>query len=186
MRRRPRLHDVVEWSRPRPRGAGQTAASGLKSAAKVVGLVVIAAVELVADGGGWAFEGDHYLSRARTPADPTMWIQCLDCTVVSGTAPWMPAQWADRPMLRMSATRAWVEPPGVNMQIDLDVMRFRLVELRAAGGRRARGRRAIPRVDTRCEAEIAGPGAEVLVRGSWLAIAWLAHLGGWPDPARNG
>ena len=74
----------------------------------------------------------------------------------------------------MSSTAAWTTPPGLPGRIELDMAAYRLVAL-APGGQR------LGPVD-RCVATVAGQGAEFRISGLSLAVAWLGHLGGWPDP----
>ncbi|MGW8564821.1 hypothetical protein [Isoptericola sp. NPDC055881] len=86
----------------------------------------------------------------------------------------MPGQHADRPMLHLSATRAWVVPPGLPRRVDLDLTALRLVGIVADGDLTG------PADD--CTAHVAGADGDFELHGPWIAIAWLGHLAGWPDP----
>lgn len=114
-------------------------------------------------------------ARQRLPRDPSEEIRAFRCTVVGGTAPWMPSKHADRPTFHMSATAAWIVPPGVPRRTDLD-----LASLRATHVLRLRG---IAGLAGDSRATVVGPQIEIEVLGPWIAIAWLGHLGHWPDPA---
>ncbi|WP_166852922.1 hypothetical protein [Isoptericola sp. BMS4] len=114
------------------------------------------------------------IGRRRLPRDPERSIRGFTCTVRSGTAPWMPGEHADRPVLHLSATKAWVVPPGVPRRVDLDPPGLRLVSLTV-------GHEPTDLADE-CTATVAGRGIELEVCGPWIALAWLGRLAGWPDP----
>jgi hypothetical protein len=113
------------------------------------------------------------LARKRLPRDPQEEIDGFACKVVGATAPWMPSKYADPAWLRMSATGAWISPPGLPRRINLDLTAYRLAQLLPDG----RTGPADP-----CIATIAGQESEFKISGPWLAVAWLGHLAGWPDP----
>jgi hypothetical protein len=115
------------------------------------------------------------VARRRLPHDPSEQIPGFSCTVVGGTAPWLPSKHADRPMLHMSATTAWIVPPGLPRRIDLDLQNLRATRLIADRG--------IAGLAGDCTATLLDREIEFQVRGPWIAIAWLGHLGRWPDPA---
>jgi hypothetical protein len=112
--------------------------------------------------------------RRRLPRDPDRQIRGFTSTVVGGTAPWMPGKHADRPLVHMSATTAWIAPPGPPRRIDLDLPSLRLTRLIPD--------RDIVGPTDGCTATLVGPEVEIEVHGPWIAIAWLGHLGRWPDP----
>jgi hypothetical protein len=145
----------------------------------VAAYVVVNLVLVVFLGDGLDFPdfGSSRGSRRRLPKDPDQEITDLWCPVTSGNAPWMPGKYADPASLRMSSVAAWIVPPGLPRRIELDLTEYHLVHVNQEGALRHRG-------DV-CVALIAGPGYEFAIRGSWLAIAWLGHLAGWPDPGRE-
>ncbi|GAA1727399.1 hypothetical protein GCM10009809_23900 [Isoptericola hypogeus] len=169
------MEDVIAWRRPS--GRRRNARWGAETA--LLGAMVAVDFALsIATSGVPASDASGFSSRRpRVPADPSALLPDLQCLVVAGTAPWMPATWADRPVLRVTRVRTWLAMPGVRADVDLDLATLVLVSLAVAPGERSR-----LSLDTRCDATVSGPGAEFVVQGSWLAIAWLGHVAGWPDP----
>jgi hypothetical protein len=164
---RPRLGDLIEWRPPVP-------SSGVRRIGfdAIRGLVVVVAGVLAFGSNGSLDLGR--VSRRRLPDDPGAEILDLSCRVTDGTAPWMPGPYADRPVLRMSSTTAWIQPPGLRPRVELDLSRHRLTGMRHLF--------SAPGPEGVVSAEIVGPETQVTVRGPWIAIAWLGHLAGWPDP----
>jgi hypothetical protein len=136
----------------------------------VVGVAIFLALD------AWSVQLDPpaRLARMRLPQDPHEEINGFACKVDGGDAPWMPGKYADPSWLRMSAASAWISPPGLPRRVDLDLTVHHLVRLLPDGDQTGP---ADP-----CTATIAGPESEFTIRGPWLAIAWLGHLAGWPDP----
>jgi len=168
---RPRLGDLIEWRPPAPpsgaRRVGFNAIRGLV-------VVVAGAVALGSNGLTPSSLDLGRVSRRRLPDDPGEEILEFSCRVTDGTAPWMPGSHADRPVLRMSSTSAWIQPPGLRSRVELDLSRHRLTGMRHLF--------SVPGPEGMVSAEIVGPETQVTVRGTWIAIAWLGHLAGWPDP----
>jgi len=113
----------------------------------------------------------------RVPRDPAQPVAELPCVVVGGTAPWAAAPGEDRPHLWATAPRFWVELPGEGGEVELDRATLALRSFAVVPGQDGP-----VTLDTRCEATVAGPGLELVLQGSWLAVAWLGHLARWPDP----
>lgn len=142
-------------------------------------LAFLALAALAGGGGGGAGEAwfEQPDSRRRVPGDPEEALSLDGFRVESGTAAWMPPAWADRPRLRASSTRAWIEPPGLAAPVPLDLDSLELVGLEPVHGR------SVAHEDAQCRGRLVGPGTDVVVRGPWIAFAWLGRLAGWPDPA---
>jgi len=58
----------------------------------------------------------------------------------------------------------------------LDLERLALRSLRRDDGDAPR------RVYDQCRARLVGDSVDVRLEGPWIALAWLGHVGGWPDP----
>ncbi|WP_309063303.1 hypothetical protein [Streptomyces sp.] len=173
MSRQPRIRDVVTWRPPSKRSRG------LRLARNVLGGLVWAfgaAIDLASNmvGGASQVDSPNALARKRLPCDPHEEISGFECKVVDGNAAWVPSRHADPAWLRMSATAVWITPPGLPRRIELDVEAYRLVQLTPDDQRLGPA--------DRCVATITGQGVEFRISGPWLAVAWLGHLGGWPDP----
>ncbi|WP_139820986.1 hypothetical protein [Krasilnikoviella flava] len=179
---RPRVQDVISWRRPRrPRPSlrgGIQAATGLLSAAVDLAVSV---------GSGTASTSDLSTlgtEPPRVPQDPAQPVPELPCVVVGGTAGRPAATGAGRQHLWATRDRLWVEPsasaaepPVGEVELDRTTLALRSLAL-------APGEPGPWTLETPCTATITGPGTEIVVEGSWLAIAWLGHLAGWPDPGR--
>jgi hypothetical protein len=181
---RPRVQDVISWRRPRrPRPSvrgGIQAATGLLSAAVDLAVSVGSGTASTADLSTLGTE------PPRVPQDPEQPVAELPCVVVGGTAGRPPATGAERPHLWAARDRTWVEHPATaedapHGDVELDRATLTLRSLALAPGEPGPWT-----LDTPCTATITGPGTEIVVEGSWLAIAWLGHLAGWPDPGRPG
>jgi hypothetical protein len=171
-----RVQDAISWRRPRRPRRGARARVG--AAAGIVGAAVDLA--LSAAGGTSATSLDDGLlgtQHPRVPRDPAQPVAELPCVVVGGVAPWEPDSWAGRPRLWATARRFRVELSGADGDVDLDPSALTLRSLAVTPGERGP-----VTLDTRCDATVAGPGLEIVVQGTWLAIAWLGHLAGWRDP----
>jgi hypothetical protein len=86
----------------------------------------------------------------------------------------MPSKHADPATLHMSATAAWIVPPGIPRRIELDLPTLRPTQLNR--------QRGLARLAGAWVATVVGEQTEIQLRGPWIAIAWLGHLGHWPDP----
>jgi hypothetical protein len=67
--------------------------------------------------------------------------------------------------------------PGLH-EIELDLAAMTLTSARRVGLPWTRRKS----VDATWEVIAKGPGADLTVRGSWLFLAQLGRLGGWPEP----
>ncbi len=106
------------------------------------------------------------------PADPAGYLDLGPVELrVPGTAP---AQ-------RVRATRreVWTTPAG-RPPAQLPVQAWQVTE---AVPRDAAGRRDADAVWTLTVTDGAGPGT---LTGAWLALAWIGHLAGWPEPPGAG
>lgn len=170
----PRVQDAVSWRRPRRqrRGARESAgaATGLVRAAVDLALSI---ANGSAPAGDVSSLGDE---PPRVPRDPAEPVAELPCVVVGGTAGWLPAG-TEGAHLWSARSRTWVELPGAAADVELDRSTLALRSLTAAPGEDGPWT-----LETRCTAVIEGPGTELRLEGAWLAVAWLGHLAGWPDP----
>ncbi|MGW8566120.1 hypothetical protein [Isoptericola sp. NPDC055881] len=172
---RPRVQDTISWRRPRRRRLGARAGAG--AAVGLVSAAVDLAVSVAGGTGGVSDLSRLGTDAPRVPRDPAQPVADLPCIVVGGTAPWAPASWAGRPHLWATAGRFRVELPAPRGEVVLDPAALSLRSLVVAPGQHG-----ATTLDTRCDATVVGPDLEIVVQGTWLAIAWLGHLAGWPDP----
>lgn len=170
----PRVQDAISWRRPRRQRRGMR-----ESAGAATGLVR-AAVDLalsIANGNAPAGDvsslGDE---PPRVPRDPAEPVAELPCVVVGGTADWLPAG-TEGVSLWAAPSRTWVELPGEAADVELDRTALTLRSLTLAPAEQGPWT-----LEARCSATVTGPGQELVLEGSWLAIAWLGHLARWPDP----
>ncbi|MFC7877625.1 hypothetical protein [Isoptericola sp. NPDC057391] len=170
----PRVQDAISWRRPKRKRRGVR-----ESAGAATGLVR-AAVDLalsIANGNAPAGDvsslGDE---PPRVPRDPAEPVAELPCVVAGGTVDWLPAG-PEPARLWAARSRTWVELPGDADDVELDRSALTLRSLALAPGHDGPWT-----LDTPCTATLAAPRTELVVEGSWLAIAWLGHLAGWPDP----
>ncbi|MFE6969705.1 hypothetical protein [Isoptericola sp. NPDC057653] len=170
-----RVQDAISWRRPRRQRRGARASAGAATG------LVRAAVDLAMSiASGDAPAGDLSGLAAeppRVPRDPAQPVAELPCVVVGGSPSWAAATAADRPRLWATAPRFWVELPGTGGDVEVDRATLALRSLAVAPGQEGP-----VTLDTRCDATLAAPGLEIVVQGSWLAVAWLGHLAGWRDP----
>lgn len=144
---------------------------------------VLVLVLEVAGGGGSGVDRPPVISRAPVlPPEDGADIPDVRLWAESGIAPWMPARWADRPVVVGTTSGARAEPPGLAPRVELDPRLLWLVEASPDQDRRPEGFAAEPwraRVRGR---DAAGREIDVVLAGTWASLAWLGHLGGWPDP----
>lgn len=169
--RHPRIRDLVNWREPRP---ATTPAQVGKVVLHWVGIAIELVSGVLSPGLGTPVEIPSVASRQRLPRDPAEEIPGFRCTVVGGAAPWMPSVHADRATLHMSATAAWIVPPGIPRRIELDLPTLRPTQLVP--------QRGLAGLAGTWTATLVGEQTAIELRGPWIAIAWLAHLGHWPEP----
>lgn len=168
MSRQPRIRDLINWREPKP---ATTPAQIGNVALHWVGIAIELVSGVLSPGSGTPVDIPSAPGRQRLPRDPGEEIPGFRCTVVSGAAPWMPSEHADRATLHMSATAAWIVPPGIPRRIELHPPTLRPTRLMPQRG-----------LAGAWTATLVGEKTEIEVRGPWIAIAWLGHLGHWPDP----
>ena len=169
-----RVQDAISWRRPRRprRGARESAgaATGLVRAAVDLALSI---ANGNAPAGDVSSLGDD---PPRVPRDPAEPVAELPCVVAGGSAAWLPAG-TEGAHLWAARSRTWVELPGETADVELDRATLTLRSLTLAPAEQGPWT-----LEARCSATVTGPGQELVLEGSWLAIAWLGHLAGWPDP----
>ncbi|MFE5335655.1 hypothetical protein ACFQ8E_07060 [Isoptericola sp. NPDC056573] len=179
----PRVQDVISWRRPRRQRRGVRESAGAASG------LVRAAVDLalsIANGnaptGDVASLGDE---PPRVPRDPAEPVAELPCAVVGGTADRLAEVDGERPTLWTSRRRTWAALPATSgaapADVELDRTTLTLRSLTLAPAEQGPWT-----LDALCSARVTGPGTELDLEGSWLALAWLGHLAGWPDPGAPG
>jgi hypothetical protein len=116
----------------------------------------------------------------RLPAEPETDVVAV--TVEGGTASWMPARWADRPVLVATVEAARVVPPGLRPVEPVDVSRWRVTEASPVLTRH----RLVPGAPWRLRLvgdDVEGRPVDIVVQGRWWELAWLGKLAAWPDPS---
>ena len=166
----PRVAEIVEWSvdptpvRVRAVGVGPLVGSFF--------------TELVSGAGAGPVARPPRLARPRLPRAADERLD-LEFAFMEGNAPWMPPLWAGRQAIECFATRAAINPTGFDGR-DITVP---LSELRVVGCR-AKSRFVLGRHATaQWVLDLTGEGQHLTVAGPWLTLAWLGHLGGWPEPS---
>ena len=111
------------------------------------------------------------------PADPDDDVG-LGLVRLRGDAPWLPGAAGARHRVRATQRQALVEDAaGRRPPVPIPLAQLRVERARPHGvGRRDR------RAHARWTLTLTGAGT-VEVEGDWLALPWLGHLAGWPEPA---
>lgn len=168
-----RVQDAISWRRPRRQRRGVREGAG--AATGVVRAAVHLALSIAngdAPAGGLTSLGAE---PPRVPRDPERPATDLPCVVVGGSADWLPADPSEPVRLWATRSRVWVALPGGDVELDRGALSLGSLEL-------APGADGPWTLETPCSATVSGPRLRLVVEGSWLAIAWLGHLVGWPDP----
>lgn len=112
--------------------------------------------------------------------DPRIGTDPLGVVRVSGTGPGLPGgkgPW--RATVRTGALILEAHPSDdVPVDLDLPLRRLRLVDARKLG----RGGRWPRTPDARWRLHLVGAGYDVTVEGTWVLLAHLGTLAGWPQP----
>jgi hypothetical protein len=113
------------------------------------------------------------------PADPDDYVG-LGVVRLRGEAPWLPGPAGARHRLRATQRLALVDDAaGRRPPVPVPLAELRVERARPHGvGRRDR------RAHARWTLTLTGAGT-VEVEGAWLALAWLGHLAGWPEPSAS-
>lgn len=113
------------------------------------------------------------------PADPDAYVG-IGVVRVSGHAPWLPGGRSSR--RRLQATRrAVLVADAADRRVPTLVP---LEHMRIARARCHSVRRGVRYAEAPWTLTLTGAGT-VDVRGAWLALAWIGHVAGWPEPARG-
>lgn len=90
----------------------------------------------------------------------------------------MPPPWAGRQAITCFNRRAAINPTGFEGPgVTLPLAQLGIAQCRAKS-RLTRGRYAT----AHWVLALTGENQELTVAGSWLTLAWLGHLGQWPEP----
>jgi hypothetical protein len=120
------------------------------------------------------------LRRQRLPASGADPLN-LAPAFIDGHANWLPPSWAGKQMVSCGWDAATINPKGFDgtqFQIPLTTLRVMGARptTRWSGHRHATARWALTLTD----------GADTLtLTGPWLTLAWIGHLGNWPEPPRT-
>lgn len=120
---------------------------------------------------GWKFDW----SRNCVPEDGG--ILPIPDVRLRGGAPFMPALGHGVVSVGATASEAFIDPTGLDRRVVLPLSRMSIVA--AAPLKRFGQRRSY---DAKWSLELSGGDWQVTMDGPWGALAWMAHLGGWPEP----
>ncbi|MFW5461121.1 hypothetical protein ACOCJ7_00980 [Knoellia sp. CPCC 206453] len=141
---------------------------------------IVAALIALRSQGGWTLSPVN----ARVPTDPTIEMK-LDSPLVRGKASFMPRYVDDNgTFMAVYADRATVAVPRRFETVDVVVPLSAFAPFHArclSGGR-------FPKAATAEWELVLGSddtGERVTVTAPWLTLAWLGHLGGWPEPTNS-
>jgi hypothetical protein len=165
-----RVRDALEWSvdpapvRVRVGGVGQFVGSMF--------------LELLSGAGAGPVARPASLTNPRVPEGADELLE-LEPAFLEGAAPWMPPLWAGRQAVRCFSTHAAINPTGFDgRDVTIPLTGRRVIGCHAKK-RLVRGRHAT----AQWVLDLAGEGQPFTVTGPWLTLAWLGHLGGWPEPS---
>jgi hypothetical protein len=169
MSRQP-VDEVVSWAiRPTP---ARVRAAG-------VGQFLVRIVAEAFSYGGFPERPDA-LRRQKLPASRAEPLN-LAPAFMDGHANWLPPSWAGKQMVSCGWDAATINPKGFDgsqFQIPLTTLRVTSARptTRWSGHRHATARWVLTLTD----------GADTLtLTGPWLTLAWIGHLGNWPEPPRT-
>lgn len=163
----PRVADVVPWPVER--------VPLYQRIGSYLGLIVNLALVLVLRDSGTNDIGNWRLRDQRLPVPPE--TRGLGSLELEGSAPFM-SRLRPKELVDLRTDGAWINPMGLDHSVvALPLSRFKLVNLIPV--RPKRGRR-YPSAQWR--AQVLFDENTLEVTGTWLEIAWLAHLAAWPLP----
>jgi len=120
---------------------------------------------------------DRPSTQPHVPADPTALIPFPDAIKIRGTAPWLPKPALGEQDISVSSTSAWLEPGWGHPEPEIPLEQLTILSSSCRDHYRRRRRPG-----ARWTLEVGGEDAHATITGSWLSLAWLGHLGGWPEP----
>jgi len=165
-----RLGDVVTWTiEPEP------ASAGLRRARDAAAALVASVFSAM--GGVTAFGVPAPSLRARLPRDPDRQVYLGGLSIDTGS-PWTPADIGEgaTPLL-VNQRVAWTGDlgrEGAAREIPLASMHVVRVS--------PEGRAAVRTARSRWRLVASDGADEVAISGTWLALAYLGALAGWPEP----
>lgn len=113
------------------------------------------------------------------PADPDAYVD-IGLVRVQGDAPWLFEGRARRQRLQATQRAVLVtDPAGRRAPALVPVNELRIAQARPQYGRRQTRHAEAPWTLT-----LTGAG-NIEMHGAWLALAWIGHVAGWPEPARG-
>lgn len=168
------MADVVAWSvqrRPLELAVGRWVVWGVEAAVSATSLDPVP---------------ESPAAQPRVPADPDEALHLPGPAEVHGAAPWLPDPALGPQQVCASSRAAWLRPTRgaptwgtARRELPLEQLAVTSATCRDHSRRRRRA-------DARWTLELSGPAAQATLTGSWLALAWLGHLGGWPEPRPTG
>lgn len=161
----PRIRSLVAWPvdpTPLHRRAVGGARSALDLTLGVMGIGGVDAPEVLDD--------------PRLPGDASTPIGTLN---LRGDAPWLPEAAGPAGVnVELYRDRAATTPgaaPATPVTVPLSTL--------SLAGARCRTPRRGRQPDSVWEADLTGADTRLVAVGTWLSLAWAAHLAGWPDPS---
>ena len=118
----------------------------------------------------------------RVPADPDEALQLSRPAGICGTAPWLPDPALGPQRVCTSSRSAWLRPTRGSPTWDAPRRELPLDQLVVTSASCRDHYRRRRRAGARWALEVSGADARATITGSWLALAWLGHLAGWPEP----
>ena len=115
------------------------------------------------------------------PADPDAFVG-LGVVELDGRSELLPAPSARAQLVSATQRDVWLTPArSERPQHRVPVERFRIVDaVPGSGSRRPR------HADAPWRLTITDGRDTLALSGAWLALAWIGHLAGWPEPAGDG
>ncbi|MFC8504577.1 hypothetical protein ACFUC1_19655 [Pedococcus sp. NPDC057267] len=164
----PRVADVVSWPVER--------VPLYQRIGSYLGLILNFAVVLVLQDSGMNDMGSWRLRDQRMPVPPE--TRGLGSIELEGTAPFM-SRLRPKELVDLRTDGAWINPMGLDhSEVALPLPRFKLVKLIPLRPKRGRH---YPSAQWRAKVLFDDNALELT--GTWLELAWLAHLADWPLPA---
>lgn len=111
------------------------------------------------------------------PGDPLTEFSSPNPPTIQGSAPWLSNRYTDRHFIALFSGEATADPLNRDRPVTLPLASMRIESARKTG-------RMWKHKQARAEWELRlkDDADTYVIRGEWLDLAWLGHLGGWPEP----